>query len=187
MLYSTLKDMQALNKINHQANLKYDYSLKWYFRGKFFVQCQCQCQPKVHLCTSRAFGCNSGSSVLGGHSKCTSEFVALRHSSTQGTHTLGYSGHLGTWTLTPSGTQGTYLKGVCKVTCLSCLRAVRAYVLTCPTCLCALRAYVPSCLKLIRAYVSTCLKLLRVYVPRCLSYLRALRAYVPTCLPAFVP
>ena len=39
MLYSTLKDMQALNKINHQANLKYDYSLKRYFRGKFFVQC----------------------------------------------------------------------------------------------------------------------------------------------------
>ena len=39
MLYSTLKDIQALNKINHQAKLKYDYSLKRYIRGKFFVQC----------------------------------------------------------------------------------------------------------------------------------------------------
>ena len=123
MLYSTLKDMQALNKINHQANLKYDYSLKRYFRGKFFVQCQCQCQPKVHLCTSRVLGCNSGSSVLGGHSKCTSEFKALRQSSTQGTHTLGYSGHLGTWTPTPSVTQGTYLKDALKAPYLkdSCL------------------------------------------------------------------
>ena len=151
MLYSALKDIQALNKTNHQANLRYDYQLKRYFRGKFFVQCQCQCQPKVHLCTSRAFGCNSGSSVLGGHSKCTSEFVALRHSSTQGTHALGYSGHLGTWTLTPSGTQGTYLKGVCKVTCLSCLRAYVPYL---PMRLTCLRTFVPQ--------ITTCL---RVYVP----------------------
>ena len=28
MLYSTLKDIQALNKTNHQANLRYDYQLR---------------------------------------------------------------------------------------------------------------------------------------------------------------
>ena len=73
---------------------------------------------------------------------------------------------------------------------LSCLRALRSYLLTCLTCLCASRAYVSSCLKLLRAFVPSCLKLLRPYVPTCLyiffmpTRLRALN-YFCTCVRSF--
>ena len=52
---------------------------------------------------------------------------------------------------------------VCKIACLSCLLA--------------LRAYVPACLKLLRA--------LNYYVPTCLTCPHFSRAYVPTCQRAF--
>ena len=79
---------------------------------------------------------------------------------------------------------------------LSCLRALRSYLLTCLTCLCASRAYVSSCLKLLRAFVPSCLKLLRPYVPTCLyiffmpTRLRSINYFVPACAHssrAYVP
>ena len=85
--------MKGLNKANHIVNFKLmTICLKKRFKGNFFVEYCCQCQPKVHL------------SILEGLSENTQ---ALRHSKgTQGT--LKALGHLGTWTLRPSGTYGTW-------------------------------------------------------------------------------
>ena len=58
---------------------------------------------------------------------------------------------------------------------LTCLRALRAYVLMC---LHALRAYALTCLRALRAYVLTCLCALHAYVLTCL---RPLHAYALTC------
>ena len=80
---------------------------------------------------------------------------------------------------------------VCNITCLSCLRALCAYVSTCFTCLHALE---PMCLRALRTYVPSCLHTLNfcAYVPSVFMCLRALilkitclcaqRFYVPKCL-----
>ena len=49
------------------------------------------------------------------------------------------------------------------------------------TCLGALRAYVLTCQRVLRAYVSTCQLSLRAYVSTCQRALRAFCVYVPTC------
>ena len=51
------------------------------------------------------------------------------------------------------------------------------FVPTCLSCLRALRAYVPMCLKLVRVYVPPCLRALIFHVTTCL--------HVPTCLRAY--
>ena len=73
-------------------------------------------------------------------------------------------------------------------TCLTCLRAIRAYAPYVPTCLRASNYYVSTCLKLLRAlryYVPTCLRASNYYyVPTCLTLLCA---YLPTCPYFYVP
>ena len=83
-------------------------------------------------------------------------------------------------------------------TCLTCLRASRAYApyllmrLTClraflpqiTTFLRVLNYYVSTCLRALNYHVPTCLKLLLAYVLTCFTFLHASKLYVPTCLRA---
>ena len=72
-------------------------------------------------------------------------------------------------------------------TCLTCLRASRAYAPYLPMRLTCLRAFLPQITTFLRAlnyHVPTCLKLLLAYVLTCFTFLHASKLYVPTCLRA---
>ena len=72
-------------------------------------------------------------------------------------------------------------------TCLTCLRASRAYAPYLPMRLTCLRAFLPQITTFLHAlnyHVPTCLKLLLAYVLTCFTFLHASKLYVPTCLRA---